>query len=188
MIQSPSPTRAEVSDVATAVLEGADAVMLSGETAMGLFPVETVQMMKRVILYTEQEELAKQAAEPRHFEDESGRGNAISAAAVVLAHQLPAKVIIAETATGQTARNISSLRPVAPIVMVTHQPRVYQQLAIVWGGKSYLHNQPAEAADHVVRQLRAAGNIDKGDALVVASGNQPGVPGGTSNVSIRVVQ
>jgi pyruvate kinase len=174
--------------VATAVLEGADAVMLSGETAMGLFPVETVQMMKRVILYTEREELAQQAATTRHLEDESGRGNAISAAAVVLAHQLPAKVIIAETATGQTARNISSLRPVAPIIMVTHQSRVYHQLAIVWGGKSYLHDQPAEAAEHVTRQLRAAGNIAKGDALVVASGNQPGVPGGTSNVSIRVVQ
>jgi pyruvate kinase len=186
MIQSPQPTRAEVGDVATAVLEGADAVMLSGETAMGLFPVETVQMMKRIILYTEREELATMAARP--IELEPNPANAISAASVVLARQLPAKVIIAETATGQTARNVSGLRPPMPIIMVTDQKRVYQQLAIIWGGKSYLHTKPHEATEHVIRQLRAAGNVVTGDALVVASGHQPGVTGGTDTVSVQMVQ
>jgi pyruvate kinase len=187
MIQSQSPTRAEVSDVATAVIEGADAVMLSGESAMGLFPVEAVAMMKRVILATEEDQLAHWAATPREL-SANNQPNAISSAAVVLAAQVPAKVIIAETATGQTALNISSLRPAEPIVMVTDRKRVHNQLAIVWGGKSYLHGKPAEAADHVMRQLRLAGNVKPGDAVVVASGDHPGVPGGTSTVSIRIVQ
>lgn len=186
MIQSQQPTRAEVSDVATAVIEGSDAVMLSGETAIGLFPVEAVKMMKRIILYTEAEQLD-------HFENshliELGpreHQNAISAAAVVLASQLPAKVIIAETSSGQTARNISSLRPDVPVIMVTNDERVYYQMAIVWGGKSYYVADMEGAIDHVISQLKVAGNISKGDALVVASGAQPGVIGGTNKVLIRI--
>jgi pyruvate kinase len=186
MIQSPSPTRAEVSDVATAVLEGADAVMLSGETASGLFPVETIQMMKRVIVYTEREENVGSSLDYGDF-GPLAKSNAISAAAAVLARQLPAKVIIAETSSGQTARNISSLRPHVPIVMVTDHRRVYNQLAIVWGGKSYCHEKPEDATPYVIRQLKAAGNVKVGDALVVASGHQPGLSGGTDTVSIKVV-
>ncbi|HUD11833.1 MAG TPA: pyruvate kinase [Candidatus Saccharimonadia bacterium] len=186
MIQSPQPTRAEVSDVATAVMEGSDAVMLSGETAMGLFPIETVKMMKRIILYTEHEELPKLAPAavlPSRHE----RGNAISAAAVVLASQLPAKVIIAETSSGQTARNISSLRPSMPVIMVTDHERAYYQMAIVWGGKSYYAKNMEHATEEVVRQLKAASNIAAGDALVVASGHQPGLIGGTDQVQIKIV-
>jgi len=184
MIQSPQPTRAEVSDVATAVLEGTDAVMLSGETAMGLFPVETVKMMKRVILYAEKEETKYTFAPPIDFGIE--RANAISAASVVLARQLPAKVIIAETSSGRTALNISSLRPNVPIIMVTDHERVYYQMAIVWGGKSYLAEDMKGATDDVIHQLRAAGNISKGDALVVAGGDQPGLIGGTNKVAIKL--
>ncbi len=188
MIQSQQPTRAEVSDVATAVLEGSDAVMLSGETAMGLFPVETVKMMKRIILYTEAEQLGN--TETRHSLEfgPHERQNAISAAAVVLASQLPAKVIIAETTSGQTARNIASLRPDVPIIMVTDDERVYYQMAIVWGGKSYYLPEMKGASAHVIAQLKAAGNVVSGDALVVASGDQPGVIGGTNKVVIRVVE
>lgn len=186
MIQSQQPTRAEVSDVATAVIEGSDAVMLSGETAIGLFPVEAVKMMKRIILYTEAEQLGH--FETGHLIDFGPREhqNAISAAAVVLASQLPAKVIITETSSGQTARNISSLRPDVPIIMVTNDERVYYQMAIVWGGKSYYSPEMEGATDHVVAQLKAAGSIAKGDALVVASGAQAGVIGGTNKVLIRI--
>jgi pyruvate kinase len=185
MIQSAQPTRAEVSDVATAVLEGADAVMLSGETAMGLFPIESVKMMKRVILYTEREELAHSSS---HLPQMTSReaDNAISAATVVLAAQLPAKVIIAETSSGRTARNIASLRPSVPVIMVTDHERVYYQMAIVWGGKSYLAKDMKNATDDVIRQLKSAGNIAKGDALVVASGAQPGLIGGTNRAEIRI--
>lgn len=186
MIQSPQPTRAEVSDVATAVLEGTDAVMLSGETAMGLFPVETVKMMKRIILYTEQEAAGTQALMPPFYAS-GERGNAISAAAVVLAHQLGAKVIIAETSSGQTARNISSLRPSVPVIMVTDHKRVYYQMALVWGGKSYFATSMEGATEAVIRELKAAGSIAKGDAAVMASGHQPGLVGGTDKVVIKVV-
>jgi pyruvate kinase len=161
MIQSAQPTRAEVSDVATAVLEGTDAVMLSGETAMGLFPIEAVKMMKRVILYAEREE---HEAMKRQSETYVGmeRGNAISAAAVVLADQLPAKVIVAETSSGQTARNISSLRPNVPVIIVTDHERVYYQMAIIWGGKSYLVKSMEGATDKVLHELKAAGPLVEG--------------------------
>jgi pyruvate kinase len=188
MIQSAQPTRAEVSDVATAVLEGADAVMLSGETAMGLFPVESVKMMKRVVLYTEREELAKMPARRPVLGERGSRANAISAAAVVLAAQLPAKIIIAETSSGQTALNISSLRPSVPIIMVTDHKRVYYQMAIVWGGKSYYAKDMEKATDVVIRELKAAGRIAKADALVVASGHQPGLIGGTDTVEIKFAE
>jgi pyruvate kinase len=187
MIQSAQPTRAEVSDVATAVIEGADAVMLSGETAMGLFPIETVKMMKRVILYAEREEreIVTTKVKPDLGQE---RVNAISAAAVVLARQLPAKVIIAETSSGQTARNISSQRPNVPIIIVTDHERVYYQMAIVWGGKSYLAKSMEGATDEVIAKLKAAGNVSQGDAAVMASGNQPGLIGGTNMIVIKVVE
>jgi pyruvate kinase len=191
MIQSPQPTRAEVSDVATAVLEGSDAVMLSGETAMGLFPVEAVKMMKRVILYTESEQ-AKERLNHQPLDHLAfgahERQNAISAAAVVLASQLPAKVIIAETSSGQTARNIAALRPDVPVIMVTDSMRAYYQMALLWGGKSFYAKDMKNATDHVITELRTAGNLRKGDALVVASGAQPGLIGGTNKVVIRVAE
>ena len=186
MIQSTQPSRAEVSDVATAVLEGTDAVMLSGETAMGLFPVETVKMMKRIILYAEREEREVIARNSVAYAGEHERINAVSAAAVVLAHQLPAKVIIAETSSGRTARNISALRPIVPIIMVTDHERVYYQMAIVWGGKSYLAKSMEGATEDVMHQLKSAGNIVPGDTAVVASGNQPGVIGGTNKVEVKI--
>jgi pyruvate kinase len=168
------------------VLEGTDAVMLSGETAMGLFPVEAVKMMKRVILYTERED---RAVDSNRTTAEIGqeRVNAISAAAVVLARELPAKVIIAETSSGQTARNISAQRPGVPVIIVTDHERVYYQMAIVWGGKSYLASDMNGASDDVLQQLRTAGNVHKGDAAVIVSGNQPGLIGGTNRVEIKVV-
>ncbi len=187
MITSSQPTRAEVSDVATAVIEGADAVMLSGETAVGQYPLEAVQMMKRVIIYTEREEAGEIERGPS-FVTTTGHNNAVSAAAVLLAHELPAEVIIAETSSGQTARNIAALRPKVPIVMVTNSHLVYNQLAIVWGGKSYYHGRPSRAADVVVDKLLQAGNVKAGDHLVIASGHQPGLAGGTDTVSIRAVE
>jgi pyruvate kinase len=186
MIQSQQPTRAEVSDVATAVIEGSDAVMLSGETAMGLFPVETVKMMKRIIRYTEEEQLSRTEARRELEFGPKERQNAISAAAAVLASQLPAKVIVAETSSGQTARNIAALRPDVPVIIVTDSERVYYQMAIVWGGKSFYVPDMKAATDHVITRLKTAGHIKAGDALVVASGSQPGVVGGTNKVVIRV--
>ena len=188
MMHSTQPLRAEVSDVATAVMEGADCVMTSGETAMGLYPVETVQMMKRIILHTEREELA---IHTNRRADSSlaaqGNASAISAAAVVLARQLPAKVILAETTSGQTARNISSFRPSVPVIMATNKRRVFNQLAIVWGGKSFFLEDMTDAADKIITLLKDAGNVMTGDTIVVASGRKPNVSGGTDTVQVYSV-
>ncbi len=184
MIDSPQPTRAEVSDVSTAVMQGADAVMLSGESAVGKYPVETVQMMRRVIVYTE-----RNRAESLTAAEFGSRGqrNAVSAAAIAMADQIGAKVILAETSSGQTARNLSSFRPDALVVAVTHQRRVYQQMGLVWGTRSYLINDPEQAAEETMRMLRQEHNIKVGDVIIRAWGRQPGVTGGTDTLQIRVV-
>jgi pyruvate kinase len=186
MMQSTQPLRAEVSDVATAVMEGADAVMTSGETAMGLYPVETVRMMKRIIVHTEREEL-QIISERRNDFGKPTRDNAISAAAVVLAHQLPATVILAATTSGQTARNISSLRPKVPVIMATNERRVFNQLAIVWGGKSFLLEDMSNVDEKIITMLKQAGSIRTGDYIVVASGIKPNISGGTDTVQVVVV-
>ena len=186
MMQSTQPLRAEVSDVATAVMEQADAVMTSGETAMGLYPVETVQMMKRIILRTEREDQAHRVSRKEDF-GFAASGNAISAAAVVLARQLPAKIILASTTSGQTARNISSLRPDVPVIMATNKRRVYNQLAIVWGGKSFFLEDMTNAGDKIVSMLKDAENVIAGDMIVVASGIKPNVSGGTDTVQVIAV-
>lgn len=184
MIKAPTPTRAEVSDVANAVREGADAVMTSGETAVGMYPSEVVEIMKRVICYTESHTLGWKS---EYDFGDPAKASAISAAAIILSSQIKAKLIIAETSTGQTARNLASLRPPVPIIMVTHQQRVYQQLAIIWGGKSYFLANPTGAAGEVIAQLKRSRNVVRGDYVVVASGHQPGVAGGTDTVQVRVV-
>jgi pyruvate kinase len=186
MISSPRPTRAEVSDIATAVMEGADAVMLSGETATGEFPVEVVSLMSDVIRAVEHDELARHEYGSAEFID-GMRVNPIASAAKDLAGRLDAKAIIAETATGQNARNIASLRPAQPIVMVTHRPRTHNQLALVWGAWNYLQTDPSLAAETSMKFLKEHGVIKTDDKVVVVSGNQPGIPGGTDSLKVEVV-
>jgi pyruvate kinase len=184
MISSPQPTRAEVSDVSTAVVQGADAVMLSGESAMGKYPVETVMMMRRVIVYTEQNRF--QSITASSFGDTTQR-NAVSAAAITLAAQIEARVILAETSSGQTARNLCSFRPETLVVAVTHQPRVFHQMALLWGVRSYLIKDPKRAAEETTRMLREEHNVERKDVIIRASGSQPGVTGGTDTLKIEVV-
>jgi len=185
MITSPRPTRAEVSDIATAVMEGADAVMLSGETAMGAFPVEVVSLMSDVIRVVERDELARH--EYGLAAVDGLEANPIASAAKDLAGRLGAKAIIAETATGQTARNISALRPEQLIVMVTHLPRTHNQLALVWGAWNYLQPDPSLAAETSLKFLKEQNVAKVGDKVVVVSGNQPGIPGGTDSLKVEAV-
>lgn len=184
MVHAPQPTCAEVSDVATAVMQAADAVMLSDETTIGDYPVEAVAMMRRIILFSQiagpQESVY--SATPEH-----NQPNAISKAAITLAIQTDAKAIIAETTSGQTARNVSSFRPLIPIIMVTHNQTVYQQLAIMWGGWSFCVSSPSVATHTVINQLKKAGAVQKGDTVVIASGHQPGLTGGTDTVRMQIV-
>ena len=136
MVDNPEPTRAEVSDVATAVVQGADVVMLSDETANGTYPVETVKEMKKVILYTQNH--SRIAAMSRQPEGESLKYDAISQAAARLAEKIEADVIICQTASGATAFAMAAQRPNLPIVSVTTNSRVANQLALIYANSAFV--------------------------------------------------
>jgi pyruvate kinase len=186
MTDSSEPTRAEVSDIATAVILGADCVMLSEETAAGKYPVEAVQIMKRVILYTQQHnpvEVAFTGISPRHVTKQT----AISYAVIRLAESLDAVAIVAETMSGATALNIASLRPDAPIIAVTADELIAQQLSIVYGTKNYVRPIDKFAASKLTDWLHKSKVFKKGDMIVTASGQYPGVVGTTDTIKVRVI-
>lgn len=184
MTETPEPTRAEVSDVATAVIVGADAVMLSDETASGKYPIEAVKVMKRVIMYTQQNSVVK--AQFPAFEEHT-RQSAISNAIIKLAGDVGARAIVVETKSGETAIQISALRPEIPIIAVTSDAIVARQLAIVYGVKSYLRPADQFAATKITRWLQKNRILKSGDIVVSASGQYPGVVGTTDTIKVRVV-
>lgn len=185
MVENPEPTRAEASDVATAVITGADCLMLSDETAMGKYPLETVSAMKRVILYTQQH-----APQPPVFfrEDRDDQQDAISSAAVTLAQQLKVDAIIAETRSGETAFSIAAHRPSLPIVSVTSDRRVAQQLTLLYANKSFLRPDGERAGLELAKELRDNSFFPESTTVVVVSGRQPGVVGGTDTIRVRTLE
>jgi pyruvate kinase len=185
MISAPRPTRAEASDVANAVLDGADAVMLSGETSVGAFPIETVQTMARIIESTEDHGLARMAAidwQPRT------RGGVIAKAAAEVAHRVGAKYLVAFTQSGDSARRLSRYRGAIPMLAFTPVPVVRSQLALSWGIETFL-GEPAEHTDEMVRQVDEAllkiGRVVEGDLVVIIAGSPPGIPGSTNALRIH---
>lgn len=186
MMESPEPTRAEVSDVATAVIVGADCVMLSDETANGRYPIEAVSMMKRVILYTEENASIKAVFTEMKTQIKS-KQDAISAAIIKLALDLKAQAIVAETKSGATAIQISAQRTSIPVVAVTSDVRVAQQLAIVRSVKSYVRPDHAMAATKLTNWLLLHKVLKKDDVVVTASGKHPGVVGTTDTIKIRIL-
>lgn len=189
MTEMPEPTRAEVSDVATAVIVGADCVMLSDETANGRYPIKSIEVMKRVVLYTERNAPVKAV-----FVDDSAkvktvtRQQAISGAVINLAKSIKADAIVAETKSGATALQIASFRSTIPIIAVTSTPRVAQQLAIVYGCKSYVRPDSKLAATKLTNWLRASRVLSTGDVIISASGQYPGVVGTTDTIKVRVLE
>jgi len=186
MVDSPEPTRAEVSDVANAVIQGADAVMLSDETANGSYPRETVQAMKKVILYTQDNASVAQITDiiPKDVQLD-----AIGAAAVSLAVQLKASAIIAETKSGATAANIAAYRPNLPIISVTSDPRVAQQLGLGYANRSYVRPDSSETGFDLFKELKDQGLFGEGPAkVIIVSGKQPGVIGTTDTIKVRVLE
>lgn len=185
MVHSPRPTRAEVSDVANAILDGTDAVMLSNETAVGKFPIEAVKTMAQIALRTEQEPYN------RTIED-SGRSipNAISQAVGRIAGQLDAAAIMTLTKTGATARNVSKFRPQKPILAVTPHVDVARQLQLVWGVKPLLvldlpsTGQTFQAAVNVAQEKEL---LNEGDLVVMTAGTLQGVSGSTDLIKVEVV-
>lgn len=184
MAERPEPTRAEVSDVATAVLVGADSVMLSDETASGQYPIEAVSIMKRVIRYTEGNAPVR-AIFPQLEERTMSRQLAISRGLISLAGSIQAAAIVAETKSGATALQIAAERPAIPLIAVTDDPRTAQQLAIVYGTKSYVRPVSKLAAVKLTDFLRSSGVLKKGDIVVTASGQHPGVVGTTDTIKVR---
>ena len=185
MISAPRPTRAEASDVANAVLDGADAVMLSGETSVGEFPIETVQTMARIIESTEDHGLARMAAidwQPRT------RGGVIAKAANEVAERIGAKYLVAFTQSGDSARRLSRYRGSIPMLAFTPVAVVRSQLAMSWGVETFL-GAPVEHTDEMVRQvdehLLRIKRVEEGDLVVVVAGSPPGIPGSTNALRIH---
>lgn len=184
MTQEPEPTRAEVSDVATAVIVGADCVMLSDETASGKYPIEAVAVMKRIILYT-QDNMPLKAVFDNPIVHTTQ--TAISQAIIGLANSIPAKAIVAETKSGTTAVNISSYRTNIPVIAVTSSTRVAQQLAIVYGVKSYVRPDGKHQATDLTNWLHRSKVLSKGDVVVTVSGQYPGIVGTTDTIKVRLL-
>lgn len=184
MTEFSEPTRAEVSDVATAVIVGADCVMLSDETAIGKHPLEAVKVMKRVVTYTEENTVVKAQFSLPSVQT---RQSAISSAVISLAKEVGAKAIVAETKSGATAAQIASFRPDIPIIAVTSDVRAAQQLAIVYGIKSYVRPAEQYAATKLTNWLKQKKVLKSGDIIVTTSGKHPGVVGATDTIKVRVL-
>ncbi len=193
MISSPSPTRAEASDVANAVLDGADAVMLSGETGVGEYPIHTVETMARIITSTEQHAL--EAAETTGvgvFDviewDPHTNGGVIAKAAEEVAERVGAKYVVAFTQSGDSARRMSRLRGSVPLLAFTPEASVRSQLSLSWGVETF-KTQSVEHTDEMVRQvdeqLLRIGRVQEGDLVVIIAGAPPGIPGSTNALRIH---
>jgi len=185
MITNPRPTRAEASDVANAVLDGADAVMLSGETSVGRHPIRTVQTMARIIEYVEDERLdlvARMDWEPRTV------GGAITHAAVQVADRVAARFLVAFTQSGDTVRRIARYRTAIPLLAFTPVADVRSQLALSWGVEAFLVPY-AEHTDDMVRQVERAmlelGRCVPGDRVVIVAGSPPGAAGSTNALRVH---
>jgi pyruvate kinase len=182
---NPEPTRAEVSDVANAVITGADCVMLSDETAMGRYPVETVATMKRVIMYTQEHAPVRPLF---YSEFNSTMQDAISSAVITLAHQINAQAIVCETKSGTTARSIATHRPSMPLISVTSTPRVAQQLTLLYANKSFQRPDGEKAGLKLAQELTDKGLFEHGRPVVLVSGRQPGLTGGTDTIRVRIME
>ena len=187
MVHNPRPTRAEVSDIANAILDGTDAIMLSNETAVGTYPVEAVETMARIAIRMEREPHGMRSVSPR----ERSTTNAISAAVGQIAQQLDAAAIMTLTKTGATARNVSKFRPQTPILAITPHVDVARQLQLVWGVKPLLvldlpsTSQTFQAAINVAQENNI---VQDGDLVVMTAGSLQGVPGSTDLIKVEVVK
>lgn len=187
MANNPRPTRAEVSDVANAILDGTDAVMLSNETAVGKYPVEAVATMATIAQRIEKEEFNLR----NYPVNKSSVPNAIAGAVSQIAHQLDVAAIMTLTKTGATARNVSKFRPQKPILAVTPHVSIARQLQVVWGVKPLLvldlasNTQTFEAALNVAQEKALLNN---GDLVVMTAGTIQGVSGSTDLIKVEVVK
>lgn len=182
MTAAPDPTRAEVADIAFAVMSGADALMLSEETAAGDYPIRAVESMREVIRATE--EGAPFRRGNADWAAKGSRRQAIAAGITSMAQSVGAKLIIAETKTGATARQISAMHAATPLVAVTNEQRTAQQLCMVHGVASFVRPVKQGAGTAFAGELKQRAIIAQDDVVVTASGRKPGVAGTTDTIKI----
>ncbi len=185
MISAPRPTRAEASDCANAVLDGADAVMLSGETSVGEYPIEAVETMAKIIENTETHGADRIA--PLGWSPKT-RSGAITHAAVDVGETLGVKYLITFTQSGDTARRVSRLRPKIPMLVMTPDEQVRQRLALSWGVQTYKVDTVAHTDAMVVQvdqQLRRHGLAANGDLVIIVFGAPVGIPGTTNSLLVH---
>jgi pyruvate kinase len=190
MIVTPTPTRAEASDVATAIYDGADAVMLSAESASGQYPVEAVATMDRIIARTERHKDYAQIIAALHPETDPLPQHAISAAAAMVASDIGAACIVAFTFSGTTACRIARQRSRTPILSVTPHESIARRLVLVWGSRS-IHSDDIATYDEMVEQAvhhaRESGLAQPGENIVVVAGVPFGMSGSTNNLRVVTV-
>jgi pyruvate kinase len=191
MITAPAPTRAEASDVATAVFDGADAVMLSAETAAGQFPYEAVNMMDRIVARVELDAWWRALTDASRPEAEHSTAGAIAAAARQIGHTMGAQAIVAFTASGGTALRVARERPEAPVVGLTPNEETARRLAVVWGVHAVVVPEVHTMSDAVSRATRVAqaeGFAAHGQEIVVAAGVPFGHSGTTNALRVSTVR
>ncbi|MCB0915523.1 MAG: pyruvate kinase [Actinobacteria bacterium] len=188
MISATRPTRAEVSDVANAVLDGTSAVMLSGETSVGAHPTLVVETMARIIGKTEEDR--PRAPRDAGDADATGTARAVTRAATVVSQQIQARYICTFTETGLSARLVARHRPEVPILAFTPNPRTRSQLALDWGVETFLVDNVLHT-DDMVRQVEAEllnrRRAELGDRVVMVAGVPPGIPGTTNGLRVHLM-
>ena len=188
MIDAPTPTRAEASDVANAIYDGTDAVMLSGETAVGAYPDKAVRMMDRIARTVEGDEAYRTGMRERVPAPDETTADAVSLGAVQMAYQLSAEVIVTFTSSGTTALRVSRNRPDAPVLAITPSRRAFQQMAVAWGVVPVM-SEDIHSTDEMVevatRILHESGLVQPGARFVITAGVPFGVAGTTNLIRVE---
>ncbi|MCF3962336.1 pyruvate kinase [Streptomyces fuscigenes] len=188
MITNSRPTRAEASDVANAILDGADAVMLSAESSVGAYPIETVKTMSKIVAAADEELLSKGLEPLVEGRKPRTQGGAVARAATEIADFLDGRALVAFTQSGDTARRLSRYRACQPILAFTTDESTRNQLALSWGVESFIvpwvgtTDEMVELVDTELSKLQRFGN---GDTMVITAGSPPGVPGTTNMVRVH---
>jgi len=187
MVENPEPTRAEVSDVANAVMQGTDVVMLSDETTNGKYPLEAVREMRNIILYTQANTGVRALKEEPH--SKFATLDALASSAVMLADKTDADVLVCETMSGATAVNVATLRPALPIIAVTDNQRVANQLSLTYATSSFVRPFSPTYGPDLIAELKQADYFkdSEGDDIlaVVISGRKRGPAGGSDTIQLR---
>ena len=190
MVNNPRPTRAETSDVANAIYDGTSAIMLSGETAAGKYPVESVAAMARIAERIEKDIDYGRRFQQGAFRVETSITNAISHATVTTAHDLRTAAILTVTMSGDTARNVAKFRPLCPIISCTPSPITQRQLKLVWGVTPLLAKEETDTANlfnNAIDVVVAGGYVKEGDLVVLTAGVPVGHSGTTNMLQVHVV-